>query len=405
MYRKNLIMAIALGLLSATVWGQTNYEKSEGNDEYAARMADLVFRSVILNPRLDSLAGAYVAHSTGADALAGNPAGLDGIDGIELELFGGFQQLSGDMTYNGNLGYPDGGRIDPAGDADGDFYHGSLGVAIPVEEYFTLGAGVQFLSSDNEEDDLMDWDHDVAQGFLSISKKVSDSVALGYRIAYINLDLDGDSHGKIKSNNVVIPLNEFTTRDSKIDWDSTFDHTLGIQWKAADRWRLGAEVGYLHGNFDIDTTTQVFDVVSNLGMDGDLERYRLRGGAAVDLSERTLLALDLEYQTSERDYDPYLNPSDGMVRGAKEDLDEFSMHLGAEHRLYDWLALRGGVSYTWLDYEDDFAARPYDLNLDYPGVFGGFGIFYKQIEVSCSLGYENEGDGDWNTSAGVTVRF
>jgi opacity protein-like surface antigen len=266
----------------------------------------------------------------------------------------------------------------------------------------------------------MDYDRERDAAFISISKRIADEVSIGYRLTFLDFDREGDSHGKVKPNNkelidwfnrgnpgTVADFNTVIRFESDTELDNTLDHTFGLLWCISEEWQLGLELGYLRGDFEKTEKTILHgNPQPTIDFDGDLERLRVRAGVAFDVTERSLLAVDVEYQDAEWNYDSYEKPlGTGTFRDAAEDRSDFSIHAGAEHELNDWLTLRGGLQYTWISYDNDFAERPYDLDVDYPGFFAGFGIAYRRIEIDYSLGYENAGDGDWNTSAGVTVRF
>jgi hypothetical protein len=387
------------------------------NDDYAASIHQEFFSGVKLNPRLQAMGGAFVAHSRGNDALTGNPAGLADLKVAGIEFFGGTYQLGGDdLLYNGVL------EDDPtiSGSAEGDFWIGDLGIALPVSRYFSLGLGGQDIHSSDEEDEVMAWDHDSDIYYFLLAGSLSDAVSLGYRFGYQDFSRDGSSHHKNPAVDDLLGGPELD-RFYDLEWEDGYVHTLGLQWGIHETVRAGLILDYITGKSDVETllVRQIPDVVNPVGsvqnnFTGETDGWGIRGGVSWDATESTLLALDLGYEDAEWEHDSgilIVFDQDGnelsreSTPGGKETREEWRLGLGVDQEVAEWLFLRAGFQYVWSDYENRFAPRPYTVELDYPVYSGGIGLRAGPCDVHWVLAYTDEAQGHWSSLLGLSLKL
>ncbi|MBI1387508.1 MAG: hypothetical protein GC154_03575 [bacterium] len=300
--------------------------------------------------RSRDMGGVFTALKGDSISVWGNPAGLAAVDRALVSLGYQYELIDGDNLSTGSS-------------ADENIYGGLLLGAVPLCNEAVLGVGFVPRFSDWDDVDSREADHYYVP--VSLSVKINDQLAVGYGIGYINDKVDGKLY------------------DGSMD-DGLL-HRFGVMYSATENLDLGLMGTYGHGTSDGDTAT-------GFHTSGDREAWGIHGGAALQLNDQWLWALDLSYENLQTDGSVRFTAIPGSpAMTLDEEIDVISVNTGVEFAYSDQLTLRGGAGYANYDYDTTDAAVSSVVNsLD-------------EFHISGGLSY------DWtdniNTQTGIQVRF
>ncbi|MBX3468058.1 MAG: outer membrane protein transport protein [Planctomycetes bacterium] len=312
------------------------------------------FEEFGFGPRAQAMAGAFTALSTDYTATYYNPAGL--IFSRHLNLGFGFSFADYHLDFKSQRGGRD---VDRRAERIPDLSAFTLGVSttVPfdVPDRFAFGLGL-FLPtrglvnidarSPSAEPEWFRYGarHDRVHILPSVAVKVTDWLSLGGG-ASIFVDAAG---GTTLSAGIGTPVQP----DFKLKLKPDAAPVFGLMLTPSDWLSLGLTYrGELSFKLDFPATAVVQGIAIPLKLETItfFTPHQLQAGAAINVTDRLLLALDLLWANWSAYDDAYLVVTSDVAQTptrVRVDLrDTLSPRLGAEFAATDWLLLRGGYAY------------------------------------------------------------
>ncbi len=158
-----------------------------------------------------------------------------------------------------------------------------------------------------------------------------------------------------------------------------WEFKAGGIYRATSRMAFGGHLLMALGDITNDATY--------LNWDGDVAHFEIRGGAAYELTARTLVAADLSHGWWEGDLE---DASDNKV---DEDHSVWRLSTGLEHIIIpSRLTVRGGIYYVNDDYQYAAGGDAQSAEDAYFGVAGGVSWYRDEIEIGYTLDMRDTGE-------------
>jgi len=337
-------------------------------NNYTALYNRYRFHDLGPSARSAGMGGVYSALRGGEMGLTGNPAAL------------GFQEKPYVML---EFDSDEVAGVVRDVKAKSDLWSGGAGLAYPFE-WGGVGISYNYRSNDFKADPFTDpsmefiQDRDLERHALSVGAgyRFTDQLAVGYRYSFLTWDANID-FVQIRPAILAFPRLE-----------ENFDghrNQVGVQYRFNDLLTFGLDGYYGFGDRNSGP----------LG-DADADSWAIRGGVAYKVSETLplLVAMDLNFENRKLD---------GSDNNTNE--DTFGLHLGAEYKVTDYVALRAGYQYLNIDYKDKDRIQSFKENPSIGGYTAGLGFEWRNFSLDYGFIYTDAGRGEFTNIVGFGFHF
>ncbi len=352
-----IVVMMALAALAAG--GISGSALAGDEEEYFIQHALQKYFDLPQSARALGMGGAIRPAETGAAALFGNPAGLARMERAETTLSYDYHQISGEefLSPGGTAQFDD---------IEEDLDQWSLQTAFPLskEYYATLGVGLSLY--DTDVDDSVDTETDGWRLHLAYAGAANEDLDLGISLAYLHDEEDNDF--------------------ADYEMDSGLLIEPGLMYRVNEDLVLGLSLFLGLG----DTES---DIITGLDGDGDRLSFGVEAGLGWQAGEKTLVAVSLDLTSYDHDAD---------VEGieADENGHAIGVHLGIEQtEVFEWLDLRAGYRFQYIDYDFDDSGVVTDLSddIDIHALSAGFTILpCEYFSLDGGVEYRFVGDDDFS---------
>jgi len=342
-----------LVIISAAAPGQEEVENVVGErDKYYARSHRAVHENHMLSPRARGLGGTYAAIVNGTAGVIENPAGLGAQTDRQVLSYLGVDSLEDGDNCGHWLVIGAGGSF-------------NLNACMP-ETWIRENVGNQTVGFFIHHSGI-EWDN---AGELASDL---DGLVMAYGRSFRN----GKAFG-----GVAIGIFEGDWSDDRhlVDRNySRWEFKAGGIYRATSRMAFGGHILMALGDIANDATY--------LNWDGDVAHFEMRGGAAYELTARTLVAADISHGWWKGDLE------DSGDRKVEENHDVWRLSAGLEHIVIpSRLTARGGIYYTHDDYQYASGGDARSVEDAYFGAAGGLSWYRDEIEIGYTLDLRDTGE-------------